>query len=77
MGSMGSKIFTVRNSSCGKVMFSQASVILYTGGVAKGGACVVGDVHGRGQAWQWGMHGGRSCVVGGVRDRRDGHCSGW
>ena len=26
---------------------------------------MVGDVHGRGQAWQWGMHGGRPCVVGG------------
>ena len=53
-------IFTVRNSSCGKVMFSQASVILSTGGgcawqrgtymakgtcIAKrGGACVVKEV---------------------------------
>ena len=34
-------IFTVRNSSCGKVMFSQASVILST----------------EGHAWQGGMHG--------------------
>ena len=39
-----SNIFTVRNNSCGKVMFSQASVILSTGGV-----CIV-----RGGAWQRG-----------------------
>ena len=33
--------------SCGKVMFSQVSVILFTGGV-----CVVGGVHGGGHVWQ-------------------------
>ena len=71
------EIITVRNSSCGKVMFSQDSVILSTGG-----ACMA-----RGCAWQWvcvagtcmagelymagGMHGrggmlGRgACMVGG------------
>ena len=44
-----SQIFiTVRNSSCGKVMFSQASVILSTGGVhGKGVACMA-----EGCAWQ-------------------------
>ena len=31
-------IFTARNSSCGKVMFSQASVILCTGGLGGGRA---------------------------------------
>ena len=50
--------------SWGKVIFSQASVILSTGG---GGACVAGEgMHGRGGmcwgcAWQ-------GCVVGGVHD---------
>ena len=47
-------IITVRNSSCGKAMFSQVSVILSSGGVCAwlvGGACMVGDVHGRGHAW--------------------------
>ena len=52
--------------SCGKVMFSQASVILSTGWghVWQGGVCVAG-----GHAWQGacvaegGMHGGRACVV--------------
>ena len=49
--------------SCGKVMFSQASVILSMGG----------------RAWQWGMHGGGGgwrvcdegvCMVGGVWQER-------
>ena len=40
------EIFTVRNSSCGKVMFSLASIILSTGGL-----------HDRGHAWWGGMHG--------------------
>ena len=47
-------IFTVRNSSCGKVMFSQVSVILSTGGGMHGrGVCMVeGGMHGRrGHAW--------------------------
>ena len=64
-------IFTVRKSSCGKVMFSQASVILSGGGEimhgrgvhAWQGACMAGGMHGRGHAW-WGegvpgvVHGG-------------------
>ena len=74
-------IFTFRNSSCGKVMFSQLSVILsggacVVGGVHGGacvamghtwqGACMAGGVHGRGgHVWRGGMHGGRACVVGG------------
>ena len=47
-------IFTVRNSSCRKVMFSHASVILSRG------ACMIGGVHGkpRGHA----MRGGQACV---------------
>ena len=45
-------VITARNSSCGKVMFSQASVILSTGGGMHGGC-------GRGHEW-WGM-----CMVSG------------
>ena len=52
-------IITVRLRK-GKVMFSQASVILSNGG----GACVAGGV----------MCGGGG--EGGVRGRRHGHCSG-
>ena len=41
--------FTVRNSSCGKVMFSQVSVILSMGG------CGIGGMHGKGGCvWQRG-----------------------
>ena len=54
--------------SCGKVMFSQAPVILFTGG---GGACmetrvcVAGRMHGRVCVWQGDMYGrGRVCVAG-------------
>ena len=51
-------IFTVRNSSCGKVMFSQASVILST----------------EGHAWQGGMHGwgGGAYVAGEMATAADG-----
>ena len=64
-------IFTVYSSSCGKVMFSQASVILSTQrgawqGVMHGkghawqGACMA-----KGHAWQGAMRGrGGACVVG-------------
>ena len=45
----GHMIITVCNSSCGKVMFSNASVIPSTGG----------GVHGRGCVWQGG------CMAGG------------
>ena len=81
-------IITVRNSSCGKAMFSQVSVILSTGvgvcmagggGMHGGGACMVGDVHGRGHAW-WG---GGACVAreacvagGGMHGRGDVHGGG-
>ena len=55
-------IFTVHNSSCGKVMFSLAymSRILSTGGggVHGRGACIVGGMCGRRHAWQGGVHGG-------------------
>ena len=56
-------VITVRNSSCGKVMFSQASVILSTGGHAWWGCCVTGGMSGGGMcmagvcAWQEGMCG--------------------
>ena len=76
--SSGWRFFTVRNSSCGKVMFSQASVILSTwghvwwgvwwGGIHGGvwqGAYIVGGVCGRGACMAGGMHGGR----GGMRGR--------
>ena len=55
--------FTVRDSSCGQVMFLHLSVILFTGGCGRG-ACVAGccafqregmhgrGMHGRGCAWQ-------------------------
>ena len=60
-------IFTVRNSSCGKVIFSQACVrnsIRGGGGVHGRGACGAGGMHGRreacmarGHAWQgMGVH---------------------
>ena len=55
-------IFTVRNSSCGKVMFLHLSVSH--------------SVHGEGRAWRRGMHGKGVCGGGGMRGRRDGHCSG-
>ena len=73
------RIFTVRNSSCGKAMFLHLSVILFTvgGGVHGGrafvagwpvwqGACVAGGVHVRGCAWQGGacMMGAHVCVAG-------------
>ena len=45
-------IITVRNSSCGKAMLSQVSVIL-SGGCAWWGMCMAGGVHGRRHAW-WG-----------------------
>ena len=55
---------TIRNSSCGKVMFSQVSV------------CLQGGVHGGGHAWQGGhawwegacMAG--ACIVGGHAQQR-------
>ena len=46
-------IFTVRNSSCGKVMFSQASVILGEGCVVVvHGRGALGCMSSRGRAWQ-------------------------
>ena len=72
-------------------MFSQASVILFTGGgVHGGGACMVGgEVHVRvgvhvretcvGGVWQGGVRGrvrgGAGVCMAG--GRRDSHCSGW
>ena len=56
-----------------------------------GRVCMAEDMHGRGHTWQGGLHGsGRACMAGGtcmarrgharqgggVRGRRDGHCSG-
>ena len=61
-------IVTVPNSGCGKVMFSQASVILPTVGACMAkGVCMVGE----GCAWQKG-----TWMAGGMRGRRDDHCSG-
>ena len=53
------QLITVRNSSCGKVIFSHASVShsVHGGaacGMCDGGACVAGGVHGGGDAWQGG-----------------------
>ena len=82
-------IFTVRNiSSCGKVMFSQASVILSKGahawhgvGMRGRGTCMAG-----GHAWQGacmaggvhggGMHGRRACAWWGVHAWQGGICGG-
>ena len=73
-------IITVRNSSCGKVMFSQASVILSTGGYAwlggvAGCVCVCG-----GHAWQGEHVWQRACMVGGMHGRghawQGGMCGG-
>ena len=63
--------------SCGKVMFSQVSVILFTGGgmcgggCARWGACVAGGVWGRLAcvAGGGGMHGRGPCMAGGMCDR--------
>ena len=56
-GSYERRIFTVRNSSCGKVMFSQASVCPQGGVRGEGG----GGMHGEGgHAWP-----GGACVAGG------------
>ena len=58
-------LITVRNSSCGKVMFSQACVknSVHRGRVHGKGECAwQGDMHSRGHAW-WG-----ACVAGGVHD---------
>ena len=68
-------IFTTRNEVWGKVIFLPPAnevcegyvftgVCLSTGGHAWQGSCVAGGMHGR-----W------ACMVGDVRDRRDGHCS--
>ena len=70
---------TVHNSSCGKVMFSQACVknSVHTGGVQGRGACVAGEggmygrgTHGRGYVWQgcalqgYAWQGFASCMAG-------------
>ena len=59
-------------------MFSQASVILSTGGHAWQGVCVVGVMHGRGRVWQGGMygrggvHGRGACMAGETATAADG-----
>ena len=53
---------TVHNSSCGKIKFSQASVILSMGGV-----CMAGCMHGRGHA-SWG-HAWWGCMAGDMHGR--------
>ena len=61
-------IFTVRNSSFGKVMFLQVSVCPQGGGHEWWGcACMAGVVCAMGHAWQ-----GKGCVVG-VCMARDMH----
>ena len=52
--------------SCGKVMFSQASVILFTGGRAwLGGVHGRGGMRGRGHVWQGGHAWQGACMAGG------------
>ena len=77
-------VITVCNSSCGKVMFSQASVILSTRGVSmvKGGmgggmhseGMHSGGVQGRGCVWPGGMHGGGVSMAGAYMA---GVCAWW
>ena len=59
---MFNAIITVRNSSCGKVMFLHPSVILFTevGHAWQKRGCVARGMYGKGHAWQGGM-----CVAGG------------
>ena len=61
----------VRNSSCGKVMFSQASVIRSTGGgcVWWGPYVVGGDMRGTGVHGQGEVYGCRMCMAWGVHSR--------
>ena len=40
-----------------------------------GGACIAGCIHSWGHVWWWHAWWG-ACMVGGVRGRRDGHCTG-
>ena len=65
-------IITVRNSSGGKVMFSQACVTGGGGMHGRGhacvtGACMAGGMHDRGHVW-W----GGACMAVGVHGKRDG-----
>ena len=50
-------IFTINNSSCGKVMLSQASVILSTGGTYMAVLCIVGGMHDMGACMMGGIYG--------------------
>ena len=69
---MNASQYTVRNSSCGKVMFSQATGVggvpgrgsAWQGACVARGACVVGGVHGRLHMWQ-----GEACMAGGMHGR--------
>ena len=59
---------TVRNSSCGKVMFSQSwfkNSVQGGGGMHNGGACMIGDMRAGGHAWGLG-----ACMAGGGREVR-------
>ena len=58
-------IFTVRNSSCGKVCFHKRLSPCPQGGGGvhgKGGVCA-GGMHSMGCAWQGGMHGMRGACM--------------
>ena len=59
-------LITVRNSSCGNVMFSQASVShsVHWGVHRSGCAWWGGGMHGRGHVWQGGIY-GRGGIYGG------------
>ena len=70
-------IFIVRNSSCGKVIFSQVCVknsvargvcvmgAYMVGGMLSKGLCMVGGMHGTGSCMASGMHGREVCIAGG------------
>ena len=64
-------IFTARKRSCGKVLFLHPSVILFTGVVHGGEACIAGGMRGGVVcAWQRACMAGSMCVgVGGVQER--------
>ena len=63
---LGQGIFTARKRSCGKVLFLHQSMILFTGVVHGGEACIAGGMRGGVVcAWQRAYMAGSMCVGGG------------
>ena len=80
---MGSAYFYRPQRSCGKVIFSQASVShsVHSGGVHPRAGTPPGQVHPRGRCTPWQVHPlGRCTPWAGTPPTpppHDGHCSGW